>query len=952
MVDKLKWYKEVLELDPNTTLFLNLALLQEESGAIDDAISTIRDGLKRHPNHMEARIYYCELLYKANLSQEFLSEMHNLHEMFSRYVDFWRGWAAFMSDEKNSSDAASILRFMAAYFRRGSISLSEVINRGLEVLSNEDQAKDRALNYTGNHTFDEVDPVTNKINPPSAQVQDLDKKSADQINSVNESLAFDRDANAKNENLATQADNLDLAASVTASFDQKNTQPEDHPESLEQMATYGVAAENLDSSAAQDEFADLFTTDEAANEETIEEIEEIDEELTPDLNLQANESELNPTHLDADLSSLEALQASQSQAVSTNPLKESSKAKEDFMADQLSKLEQELNTPKATPIIEDALSKHELLDNLDESIHRDLVPTLNDGPKKDPTLDSLAERDVLLKDFESSLTDDSESDLNEGDFSESANKNEQEQLAQDLENLPNLEDLTTEDPDLVQADLGHENLDQANLSEESLSLADLDQADLVETEINEPLDKDALAQAQEPLNQPESALHHVEAQDLEENATFNQPDTPFTQGASTLDQTEEQTAKTLDDDVASLNESIFAEEKDISEEQKVREDLDALSALREDNGGNFDEADNSENFDNADSLPSLDEILSGAHTSDASLQDEEENLEASQESLHVDPKVAGLEELVENSVNTDVLENLDQLLQDDAQSEDLLASDKTSTDNLDLESSEPKSFTAFDQSAEPSFEHSFAAHHVDTPIDPERLENNLAENNEDSSEAAFAPSLDNIAALAKDEGPGTDPFDLPPDTVDEGHAPMAQDLSALDDLASETDQSESLAKLDDAKLDNDAAQAKERLQHALDTLKSHGMGLEMPKKSNRPAPSMSNDDLNQENFLKDPDLDPELLAEVSTRTRSMAEILAEQGDINGALDIYYELETKAQSQAEIDDLRERIDKLNAKLPSAPKEAVKVEENEPSEDRNRVLNLLEALSERLEARAQL
>ena len=447
-------------------------------------------------------------------------------------------------------------------------------------------------------------------------------------------------------------------------------------------------------------------------------------------------------------------------------------------------------------------------------------------------------------------------------------------------------------------------------------------------------------------------MHHVEAQDLEENATFNQPDTPFTQGASTLDQTEEQTAKTLDDDVASLNESIFAEEKDISEEQKVSEDLDALSALREDNGGNFDEADNSENFDNADSLPSLDEILSGAHTSDASLQDEEENLEASQESLHVAPKFAGLEELVENSVNTDVLENLDQLLQDDAQSEDLLASDETSTDNLDLESSEPKSFTAFDQSAEPSFEHSFAAHHVDTPIDPERLENNLAENNEDSSEAAFAPSLDNIAALAKDEGPGTDPFDLPPDTVDEGHAPMAQDLSALDDLASETDQSESLAKLDDAKLDNDAAQAKERLQHALDTLKSHGMGLEMPKKSNRPAPSMSNDDLNQENFLKDPDLDPELLAEVSTRTRSMAEILAEQGDINGALDIYYELETKAQSQAEIDDLRERIDKLNAKLPSAPKEAVKVEENEPSEDRNRVLNLLEALSERLEARAQL
>ena len=104
--------------------------------------------------------------------------------------------------------------------------------------------------------------------------------------------------------------------------------------------------------------------------------------------------------------------------------------------------------------------------------------------------------------------------------------------------------------------------------------------------------------------------------------------------------------------------------------------------------------------------------------------------------------------------------------------------------------------------------------------------------------------------------------------------------------------------------------------------------------------------------MKDPNLDPNLLAEVSTRTRSMAEILAEQGDIKGALDIYHELERKAQSSTEANDFKQRINTLKAKLSSTSKEDLKVADSEPTEDRSRVLTLLEQLSERLEARAQI
>ena len=54
----------------------------------------------------------------------------------------------------------------------------------------------------------------------------------------------------------------------------------------------------------------------------------------------------------------------------------------------------------------------------------------------------------------------------------------------------------------------------------------------------------------------------------------------------------------------------------------------------------------------------------------------------------------------------------------------------------------------------------------------------------------------------------------------------------------------------------------------------------------------------------------------SLRTRSMAEVLAEQGDIKGALDIYHELAASAVHPEESADLRQRIATLTARLGNA------------------------------------
>jgi len=120
--------------------------------------------------------------------------------------------------------------------------------------------------------------------------------------------------------------------------------------------------------------------------------------------------------------------------------------------------------------------------------------------------------------------------------------------------------------------------------------------------------------------------------------------------------------------------------------------------------------------------------------------------------------------------------------------------------------------------------------------------------------------------------------------------------------------------------------------------------------------------------------------EPSVRTRSMAEVLAEQGDIQGAVDIYNEILLGAAPGDEADNLRERLAELQARLdltaepaaapagsdPAAddaepaepamkPTDAGIEEAAAPSGDaapaENPMKDMLEKLAQRLDARAQ-
>ena len=155
MTEKIEWYKEVLELEPNSKVFFPLARMLANEGETEEAIDIIEKGLVRHPEFLEARLYCIELLHKCGRIDACQPHVERLSKMLSAYGEFWRAWASCIAamKESGSEDTASALRFLAANFLHGPISLSKIIEEGLTAVLGEnrqDASLAASLNLNGN----------------------------------------------------------------------------------------------------------------------------------------------------------------------------------------------------------------------------------------------------------------------------------------------------------------------------------------------------------------------------------------------------------------------------------------------------------------------------------------------------------------------------------------------------------------------------------------------------------------------------------------------------------------------------------------------------------------------------------------------------------------------------------------------------------------------------------
>jgi len=135
MKAKIDWYREVLELEPGSKVFFPLARLLVENGQLQDALSTLRLGLERHPEFIEARLYLIELLYKNGQLVQCESQVGQLTRLFSKYPGFWEAWGACAAGTEKRRDTSLTLRFLAMLFQHSHIGLSDVLEKGLDALA-------------------------------------------------------------------------------------------------------------------------------------------------------------------------------------------------------------------------------------------------------------------------------------------------------------------------------------------------------------------------------------------------------------------------------------------------------------------------------------------------------------------------------------------------------------------------------------------------------------------------------------------------------------------------------------------------------------------------------------------------------------------------------------------------------------------------------------------------
>lgn len=131
MKQKIEWYREVLELEPGSRVFFPLAKLLAADGQTSDAILTLKQGLLRHPDHIEARLLLVELLYLQNAGDELQQELDGLGGLFASYPGFWKAWSERLAHTPALHDASLAMRFFAAALQGRQISWGSIIEQGL-----------------------------------------------------------------------------------------------------------------------------------------------------------------------------------------------------------------------------------------------------------------------------------------------------------------------------------------------------------------------------------------------------------------------------------------------------------------------------------------------------------------------------------------------------------------------------------------------------------------------------------------------------------------------------------------------------------------------------------------------------------------------------------------------------------------------------------------------------
>ena len=134
MKQKIEWYKEILELEPGSRVFFPLSKLLAADNQKEEAIAVLRQGVLRHPDHVEASLFLVELLTAVGNAEGIASEIKKLEGLLMSYPGFWAAWSAQLAQSPVTADAALAVKVLSSALQGNPMSWAAIIERGIQSL--------------------------------------------------------------------------------------------------------------------------------------------------------------------------------------------------------------------------------------------------------------------------------------------------------------------------------------------------------------------------------------------------------------------------------------------------------------------------------------------------------------------------------------------------------------------------------------------------------------------------------------------------------------------------------------------------------------------------------------------------------------------------------------------------------------------------------------------------
>ncbi len=170
MKDKLELYREILEIEPNSKVFLAYAKLLEYNERIEEALNVLARGIERQPDYLEARLYYIDLLARSDKLESARLQLNRLTDIFQSHSSFWLIWSKLIAEDNPT--ISTTLGLLGTLFNDPSLSLLEILQSGIHAHTPKDYA-DSLKN-----SWQENKDVIPKV-PTLAQVQANELAKAD-----------------------------------------------------------------------------------------------------------------------------------------------------------------------------------------------------------------------------------------------------------------------------------------------------------------------------------------------------------------------------------------------------------------------------------------------------------------------------------------------------------------------------------------------------------------------------------------------------------------------------------------------------------------------------------------------------------------------------------------------------------------------------------------------------